>query len=216
MVNFVVPGAVGAKEHGDGFSNRNPVPLLVGNQASAGGQAQSPRPLGSRDRDNKELQRLRNRPAAASQAMDRGDLTRLSQEAQLQQVAKVTAKYVDEMKDVCPDCSSRSFTEMTLAISPLRAEEAGFSTTTYARYYAPPENTALVYQQFFRLHFVMQASTLFHEYLHSLPGNRAMVSNATKEEGERDHPQRPWEAEAIRLERIFQQRFGQHLVKEKN
>ena len=214
MVNFVGPGPAGGREQGDNFSPRGDAPLMALHQAALGGQALSPRPAGSRDRDNKALQRLRNRPAAASQSMDRGDLLRLSQSAQLTHVANIPAKSVDERKDVCPECSSDSFKDMVLDISPLRAEQDGMSATTYARYYSDT-NTAMVYQQFFELHFVMQASTLFHEYAHSLEGNKSMIRNATPEESRRAHPDRPWEVDAIRLERIFQERFGQRLVKDR-
>lgn len=103
---------------------------------------------------------------------------------------------------------------MQVTISPLRAEQDGFSTTTYAAYLADT-NTAVIYQQFFQLHFVMQASVLFHEYLHSLPENLAMVRNATDEERQRPHAQRPWESSVIILERIFQERFGQRIANDK-
>ena len=101
---------------------------------------------------------------------------------------------------------------MALAVSPLTSEQAGFAPGVLASYDAMT-NTASFYQDFFARNPVSQASTVFHEYLHSLPGNQELVRSATFEQGQLPHPQRPWEAPVIRLEMNFQQRFGQDIWK---
>jgi hypothetical protein len=212
MTQFLVPGAAGCDHGKNSFSSRTE--SSSDSRCDLVGQGQPPGPVGRRHPTQRTLRHPPSRPGESSQPPVRRGVTQLSQEAQLQYVAEVVMKYVQEMNDVCADCSSASFSGMKITVSPLRAEQDGFSSTTYARYFADT-NTAMVYQQFFALHFVVQASTLFHEYLHSLPNNLAMVRNATEEQGKLPHAQRPWESGVILLERVFQERFGQRITNDK-
>lgn len=214
MVSYVVPGATGMKEHGNGFSpNEHALPLLVNNDAPAGGQAQSPRPLGARDGVNKKVQQLRNRPAPATQSMGRGDLERMSREELARYAAQVAVKYIPEMVDVCPGCSVEGFNAMRVLVSPVTAVEYDprLKPDTLAAYDGNT-NTAFLFDQYFKSYFVLQVSTLFHEYLHSFPANKLLVSNAKEQDGKADHVDRVWEEDPLRLEKLFQKRFGQRIM----
>ncbi|WP_399697115.1 hypothetical protein, partial [Xenophilus sp.] len=128
----------------------------------------------------------------------------------LREMSSMVANYADQMRDICSDCSSQGFVSMSFVISPGSARDAGLPENTMATYDAQT-NTATVYQDFFRQSPTVQASTLFHEYIHSLQENRDMVANATQFQWGLSHSQRPWEIMAIQLEREFQLRFGQQI-----
>lgn len=121
-------------------------------------------------------------------------------------VYSVNTAFIDGMQDRC-ECSSRTYLQLNLAVSPLTGQQAGFGAGTVETY-DQHTNTATFYQNFFNQPRVVQASTVFHAYTHSLPSNIQIYNGATMAQHGLDHEMRPYEVGPIALEREFQLRYG--------
>ncbi|WP_146039390.1 MULTISPECIES: hypothetical protein [unclassified Variovorax] len=74
--------------------------------------------------------------------------------------------------------------------------------------YHADKNAAIIHPDFFASNRIDQANVVAHEYLHSLPENRALVSTATAEEATMSYETRPWEAPALNFGSAFSDRFA--------
>lgn len=213
MVNYVVPGPAGVKEHGHGFSPLDPArALLANNDATIAGQAQSPRAHG-RGGSGDKRERLKNRPAPATQSMDNVDLRRMSREERVRVMAALVAELLPEMFDVCSQCSVQSFEAMKIVIWPKKVEDydKSYLPETLAAY-KYEQHTTFLFDHYFKAGNVLQASTLFHEYLHSFPDNHETWKQGNQNQRDGNHTERPWETEPIRLENLFTERFRSRIV----
>jgi len=129
-------------------------------------------------------------------------------EQRVQQIKSLIGDYIEQMIDVCGECSRESLKNVRFSISPLTAAEAGVQTPNSFATYDRFSNTATIYQDFFGLNRASQISTLFHEYVHSLPSNLALYDNATVFQRAQSWQAQPWETHASQLEGVFLTRFG--------
>ncbi|WP_431132256.1 filamentous hemagglutinin N-terminal domain-containing protein [Variovorax paradoxus] len=152
--------------------------------------------------------------AVANNQFSRGGaaLTAANQLAQAKKMINAAADYIDQMRDVCPECSAESLRNMKIEVSPLTAAQAGLKEpNVYASF---DGNKVVLYQEFTNSYTPVQLSILIHEYAHTLPSNRQMVVESSPADwgDPSNHNYRPWEVDADRIAREFVGRFGQTLA----
>lgn len=152
--------------------------------------------------------------AVANNQFSRGGaaLAAVNQLAQAKKIINAAADYMDQMRDVCPECSAETLRGMKIEVSPLTAAQAGIKeSNAYASF---DGNKVTLYQEFVNSYAPIQLSILIHEYAHTLPSNRQMVVESSPADwgDSNNHNYRPWEVDADRIAREFVGRFGQSLA----